>query len=65
MNFYTKLHSITRIIKNEKLIKENSPRYFNFLFGLCLIYSLKVIRLASEAISVPTPPILTPNNKSL
>ena len=38
--------------------------YFSVLFGLCLVYSLKVIRLASDEISVPTPPMFTPTSKA-
>ena len=53
-----------RIPKKPKLNKENKPIYFRVLPLLCLVYSLKVIKLANEAMSVPAPPILTPINNS-
>ena len=56
--------TVVNIIKNEKLNKENRPTYLAVLFGLCLTYSLKVIKLASEDISVPTPPTFTPTSNA-
>lgn len=47
-------------IKNEKLNAEKMPIYFPLFPGLCEQYSLNVIKLASEDISVPTPPMFTP-----
>ena len=52
-------------IRNPKLNSEKSLIYFIALPGLCFVYSLKVIRLASEEISVPTPPIFTPRRSPI
>ena len=54
-----------KINKNAKLNAENKAIYLPVFPGLCFPYSRKVIRLAREEISVPTPPIFTPNNKSV
>ena len=48
------------IIKNEKFITENSLKYIQNLPGLFFVYSLRVIRLARDAINVPAPPMFTP-----
>ena len=54
-----------RINKNPKLNAENNAMYFPVPLGSCLVYSLNVIRLAREEISVPTPPIFTPNKREV
>ena len=61
------IHAVKRvsIIKNPKLNAENTAKYRPPFFGLCFTYSRKVIRLANEAINVPTPPIFTPKSKCL
>ena len=56
--------TITRTARNEKLTTVNSRKYFHTPFGSWLEYSLNVIRLARDAISVPIPPILTPTRRS-
>ncbi len=53
-----------RIITKAKLYKENIPMYLRVSPGLCLIYSLKVMSDAREAIRVPAPPIFTPKRSS-
>ena len=53
-----------RTIRKIKLISENLATYEKVLPGFRLVYSRNVIRLASEAISVPVPPIFTPRSKS-
>ena len=53
-----------RMIKNPKLRAEKSPIYCKVLPLTCDVYSRKVIRLAREEMSVPTPPILTPRSNS-
>ena len=50
--------------RNAKLKSENFAMYFPALPGLCFMYSRKVIRLARDAINVPTPPMFTPTSKS-
>ena len=55
---------VVKTIKNARLKIENKPTYLSVLSGLCFTYSLKVIKLASEDISVPTPPILTPTSSA-
>ena len=52
------------IARNEKLNAENTARYFLAFPVLWRVYSLKVIRLASEEMIVPQPPILTPMSSS-
>ena len=61
------IHAVKRvsIIKNPKLNAENTAKYRPPFLGLCFTYSRKVIRLANEAINVPTPPIFTPKSKCL
>ena len=54
-----------RTPKNAKLNAEKSSKYFPDFPSLCLAYSRKVIRLAKEDISVPTPPIFTPTSNAL
>ena len=54
-----------RIPRNAKLKTENFTIYAVLLPGLCFTYSRKVIRLASDAISVPAPPMFTPTRSSL
>ena len=49
--------------RNVKLIAVKSPKYRSALPGLFEVYSLKVIRLAREAMRVPVPPILTPTSR--
>ena len=49
--------------KNAKLKRENKSTYLPTFCGSCLEYSPKVIKLASEEMSVPTPPIFTPMSK--
>lgn len=51
--------------KKPKLNIENSAMYFFVFPGQTELYCLNVIRLAREAISVPTPPILTPSRRFL
>ena len=53
-----------KIIKKAKLNAENNAIYLPALPGLCEVYSRKVIKLASDEISVPTPPMFTPNNNA-
>ena len=62
---YNILIETNNIIKNIKLSAVNIIMYCLLFPGLWRLYSLKVIRLAREAISVPTPPIFTPISKSL
>ena len=52
-----------KIIRKAKLYMENIPIYFKAFPGLYLVYVLKVMRLAREAMSGPAPPILTPISK--
>ena len=52
--------NIKSTAKNEKLIAEYFKRYFFESFGYLLVYSLNVIRLARDDMSVPTPPMFTP-----
>lgn len=52
------------IARKPKLNAEKVRIYFKVLPGLWLVYSLKVIRLARDAISVPVPPIFTPTRRS-
>ena len=58
-----KYSKMVKTDKNAKLKRENKRIYFPILFGSCFAYSWKVIKLASEEISVPVPPILTPTSK--
>ena len=51
------------MIRNAKLNAENSKIYFFAPSRSCEVYSRKVIRLASEEMSVPTPPTLTPRSR--
>ena len=63
---YKKRYAVSvKIIKNAKLNAENNAIYLPALPGLCEVYSRKVIKLASEEIKVPTPPIFTPSNNSV
>ena len=62
--YNSKAHAPSKINKNAKLNTEKSKTYFFEPPGLCLVYSRKVIRLAREEISVPTPPILTPYKRA-
>ena len=50
--------------RKEKLNTENSMINRFAPFGSCRIYSLNVMRLASEAMSVPAPPMFTPLRSS-
>ena len=59
--------SIIEAVRMPSIVKLKSEKrriYLPLLPGLCLTYSRKVIRLASEAMSVPAPPILTPTSSS-
>ena len=58
---------MTAVITTKKmtLTAVNSSRYFFLPFGSNRAYSLYVMRLASEAIRVPVPPMLTPSNSAL
>ena len=47
-----------------ELYAKNSFIYPRIFSGSCFRYSLKVIRLASEAMSVPVPPIFTATSNS-
>ena len=49
--------------KKAKLNAEKSSKYFPPFPGLCFVYSRKVIKLANEEMSVPTPPIFTPTRR--
>ena len=51
------------IAKKMKLMSVNNKKYFFVCPGYSILYSLKVIRLASEAISVPVPPMFTPSKR--
>lgn len=51
-------------IRKPKLNAENKRMYFPVFPLLCFVYSLNVIRLARDAISVPVPPILTPTSNA-
>ena len=42
-----------------KLIAVKRSIYFFVCSGLCFLYSEKVMRLAKEAIKVPSPPMFT------
>ena len=53
------------IAKKAMLTIVNNPRYFFKLWGLCLRYSFKVIKLASDDIIIPSDPILTEISSSL
>ena len=52
------------MIRKTKFRAVKSTRYFLVNPLLCLPNSRKVMRLASEAISVPVPPMLTPTRSS-
>ena len=52
------------MIRKAKLYAENFRIYESVCPGDCFVYSLNVIRLASDAISVPAPPMFTPSNSS-
>ena len=52
--------AIKRIVKKVKLIPEKRKRNCFPPLGTWRVYSRKVMRLASEATSVPAPPTLTP-----
>lgn len=56
---------IVRTIRKPKLNAENKPIYCAVFPFTCEVYSRKVIRLASDEIRVPTPPIFTPRSSSL
>lgn len=47
------------MITKAKLIIVNLKRYDLIFSGLCFLNSLKVIRLARDAIKVPQPPMFT------
>ena len=47
---------------NVKLINVNNSMYFFASPFARVVYSLNVIKLAREDISVPTPPMFTPTN---
>ena len=51
-------------IKNPKLNAEKRRIYFPAFPGSRFVYSRNVIKLASEEISVPTPPIFTPTSNA-
>jgi len=56
--FYrSKLCTTNNTAINPKLIAVNIRMYFFVFSGLCFLYSEKVIKLAKEAIKVPSPPI--------
>ena len=54
-----------KIVRKAKLNAENIPIYEKTFLGLYFTYSRSVIRLASDDIRVPTPPIFTPIKSSL
>ena len=56
------LHQLSQM---EKLIAENTPMYLRVLPGCTLRKVLRVIRLASEAMGVPRPPMFTAINRLL
>ena len=56
--------SAVRTTRNNRLKAVNTPRYLRAFSRLCEVYSLNVIRLARDAISVPAPPIFTPIRSS-
>ena len=64
LNYKNNVVVTVRIIKNPKLSAVKSPRYFKVLPLTWDVYSRKVIKLAREEMSVPTPPILTPRSNS-
>ena len=60
---YNIKYSVTvKTAKNAKLIILNQSKYFPAFPFAFAVYSRKVIKLASEDINVPTPPILTPTS---
>ena len=61
--FYIMQNAI-RITKNSILSVANLSIYLSVFPGWSLVYALNVIRLARDAMSVPTPPILTPSSSS-
>ena len=58
-------HTKRSTTKKMTLSKVKMPRYLNFEPEFVREYSAKVISEASEAISVPVPPTLTPSKSSL
>ena len=52
--------NISITTKKATFIRVNNQKYFFECPGYKTLYSLKVIRLARDAINVPAPPILTP-----
>ena len=63
--FYTinSFAATVKIIKNAAFKPVKIKRYFFVSLGYKILNSLKVIRLARDAISVPVPPIFTPKSK--
>lgn len=57
------IQNAVRTIRKLKLNAEKDAIYRPVLPGLRVLYCLSVIRLASDAISVPTPPMLTPSKR--
>ena len=55
-----KYSATVKIPKKAKLNAENKSMYLPTLCGFLEVYSRKVIKLASDDMSVPTPPIFTP-----
>ena len=53
-----------KIIKKPKLNAEKRPIYERVFPLTWVVYSRNVIRLASEEISVPAPPMFTPSKSS-
>ena len=64
-SIYVKLQITSKTARNVKLNAEKTAIYFLAPPGTALQYCLNVIRLASDAIRVPVPPIFTPRSKFL
>ena len=58
-----KYSATVKMPRNAKLNAENKRTYFPVFPFVFEVYSRKVIKLASEAMSVPAPPIFTPTSK--
>ena len=61
--FRIKLCTTNSTAIKPKLIAVNMRIYFLVFSGLCFLYSEKVIKLAREAIKVPSPPMLTAGSR--
>ena len=61
-NYANNVMAASRMARKPKLMTENSARNHPGCPLTCFVYSRKVIRLASDATSVPAPPMFTPTS---